>query len=113
MIYQTCGLDKKSRILLIRLFWRRRREAFPLGKSCDEAFASELTTPFVALAHSIRGKATKESENQPPCSANKKRHRVVSFFVGGEGEIRTLEPCYGLHDFQSCALDQLGEFSKY
>ena len=32
-------------------------------------------------------------------------------FVGGEGEIRTLEPCYGLHDFQSCALDQLGDFS--
>ena len=31
--------------------------------------------------------------------------------LGGEGEIRTLEPCYGLHDFQSCALDQLGDFS--
>ena len=34
-------------------------------------------------------------------------------FVGGEGEIRTLEPCYGLHDFQSCALDQLGDFSIF
>ncbi len=33
-------------------------------------------------------------------------------FHGGEAEIRTLEPCYGLHDFQSCALDQLGDFSK-
>ena len=32
---------------------------------------------------------------------------------GGEGEIRTLEPCYRLHDFQSCALDQLGDFSKF
>ena len=30
---------------------------------------------------------------------------------GGEGEIRTLEQCYPLHDFQSCALDQLGDFS--
>ena len=36
--------------------------------------------------------------------------RICSF-SGGEGEIRTLEPCYGLHDFQSCALDQLGDFS--
>ena len=25
---------------------------------------------------------------------------------GGEGGIRTLEQCYPLHDFQSCALDQ-------
>ena len=31
---------------------------------------------------------------------------------GGEGEIRTLEPFYRLHDFQSCALDQLGDFSR-
>ena len=30
---------------------------------------------------------------------------------GGEGEIRTLEPISGLHDFQSCALDQLRDFS--
>ena len=35
-----------------------------------------------------------------------------AFLNGGEGEIRTLEPCYRLHDFQSCALDQLGDFSK-
>ncbi len=33
-------------------------------------------------------------------------------FDGGEGEIRTLEPVSGLHDFQSCALDQLGDFSR-
>ena len=38
---------------------------------------------------------------------------MVSFFTGGEGEIRTLEPCYRLHDFQSCALDQLGDFSIF
>lgn len=31
--------------------------------------------------------------------------------IGGEGEIRTLEPISGLHDFQSCALDQLRDFS--
>ena len=34
-------------------------------------------------------------------------------FDGGEGEIRTLEQCYPLHDFQSCALDQLGDFSVW
>ncbi len=32
-------------------------------------------------------------------------------FVGGEGEIRTLELFYQLRDFQSRALDQLGDFS--
>ena len=34
------------------------------------------------------------------------------FCFGGEGEIRTLELCYQLRDFQSRALDQLGDFSK-
>ena len=46
---------------------------------------------------------------------NKNRNPFVSelrFLFGGEGEIRTLEPFYRLHDFQSCALDQLGDFSK-
>ena len=45
----------------------------------------------------------------------KKAHIVLVdkcvLFSGGEGEIRTLEPFYRLHDFQSCALDQLGDFS--
>ena len=45
----------------------------------------------------------------------KKAHIVLVdkcvLFSGGEEEIRTLEPCYRLHDFQSCALDQLGDFS--
>ena len=43
----------------------------------------------------------------------KDQNRISSILVslGGESEIRTLEPCYRLHDFQSCALDQLGEFS--
>ena len=38
---------------------------------------------------------------------------MTVFFDGGEGEIRTLEPFYRLHDFQSCALDQLGDFSIF
>ena len=42
----------------------------------------------------------------------RKSNNFKAFRVGGEGEIRTLEPCYRLHDFQSCALDQLGDFSK-
>ena len=29
MIYQVCDLDKKSRILLIRLFWSGRRDSNP------------------------------------------------------------------------------------
>ena len=29
MIYQTCGLDKKSRIKMIRLFWCGRRDLNP------------------------------------------------------------------------------------
>ena len=44
-------------------------------------------------------------------SKKKKPHYRVAFLFGGEGEIRTLEQCYPLHDFQSCALDQLGDFS--
>ena len=40
-----------------------------------------------------------------------KRHALRVFCFGGEGEIRTLEPISGLHDFQSCALDQLRDFS--
>ena len=30
----------------------------------------------------------------------------LGLFLGGEEGIRTLEPFYRLHDFQSCALDQ-------
>ena len=43
--------------------------------SCDEAFASELTTPFVALANSIRGKATKQKFERW-FIANKKGHQI-------------------------------------
>ena len=31
---------------------------------------------------------------------------IYKGFLGGEGEIRTLERFYPLHDFRSCALDQ-------
>ncbi len=31
----------------------KNRNTFPSGMSCDEAFAIEQTTPFVALANSI------------------------------------------------------------
>ena len=40
-----------------------------------------------------------------------KNHPMGWFLFGGEGEIRTLERFYPLHDFQSCALDQLSDFS--
>ena len=35
----------------------------------------------------------------------------LSLYFGGERGIRTLETLSRLHDFQSCALDQLGDFS--
>ena len=46
-----------------------------------------------------------------PIHRNKKAPLLRCFFIGGEGEIRTLELCYQLRDFQSRALDQLGDFS--
>ncbi len=42
---------------------------------------------------------------------NKKTIRWMVSLFGGEGEIRTLERCYPLRDFQSRALDQLRDFS--
>ena len=59
------------------------------------------------------GNTVKKSSN--PILRQKERYRDTKLcpcIFGGEGEIRTLEPCYRLHDFQSCALDQLGDFSK-
>ena len=43
--------------------------------------------------------------------SKRKTTRLGGFRFGGEGEIRTLERFYPLHDFQSCALDQLSDFS--
>jgi hypothetical protein len=37
---------------------------------------------------------------------------VFQDFFGGESGIRTLDTLTGIHDFQSCALDHLGELSK-
>ncbi len=45
---------------------------------------------------------------QAVCPPDVRERRLAA---GGEGEIRTLEPIPGLHDFQSCALDQLRDFS--
>ena len=75
-----------------------------------EPYACKQTTALASFTHSIRGKATSRSLNNDSQPTKKTGTRPV-FFVGGEAEIRTLEPCYRLHDFQSCALDQLGEFS--
>ena len=50
-----------------------------------------------------------------PLSGIEKVHRnliELRWTSGGEGGIRTLETLSRLHDFQSCALDQLGDFSR-
>ena len=72
-------------------------------KQASRHLLSHFRTLFVARPRR-RAKSTS-------LIAVKKDTKKVSFFTGGEGEIRTLEPCYRLHDFQSCALDQLGDFS--
>lgn len=45
-----------------------------------------------------------------PFSAKSKTFRLFSF--GGEKGIRTLEYIPALHDFQSCAFDQLSHLSR-
>ena len=62
-----------------------------------------------AYGNSIHAKR----DAMPSRGLDKKRQAQDLSFFGGGGEIRTLEPCYRLHDFQSCALDQLGDSSKY
>jgi hypothetical protein len=44
----------------------------------------------------------------------KKGFRSISEALdfGGESGIRTLDTLTGIHDFQSCALDHLGELSR-
>ena len=61
-------------------------------KICGEAFASELTTPFALLTNSIRGRATKDSENRRLIRQEKEKLQPnsVEAFLGGEGEIRIL-----------------------
>ena len=48
-----------------------------------------------------------------PSEQNKKPSVWMVFCFGGEGGIRTHERFYPLHDFQSCALDQLSDFSVF
>ncbi len=55
-VYKWLGfIDKQKRQAqdLSKNSNRIIRDTFPVGMSCDEAFASKLTTPFVALTHSI------------------------------------------------------------
>ena len=82
-------------------------------KNFDAPLASKLPDVFISFTHSIRGKATSRVESTDSTTKRKAQLNLcsVGHFLGGESEIRTLEPCYRLHDFQSCALDQLGEFS--
>ena len=56
--------------------------------------------------------AERSSHHNIPVKNIRDTPKGTPYIFGGEGEIRTLEPCYRLHDFQSCALDQLGDFSK-
>ena len=79
-------------------YWWRRRDSMTLnvlrGQDVIVCYANQ-----------------REFLSVPSISTQQKNHPSGWFFVGGEGEIRTLEPSYRLHDFQSCALDQLGDFS--
>ena len=76
-----------------------------------ESLVSKLPDDITSFARSIRD--TSRAEFEPSNSLQQKRTPKGVLFAGAESEIRTLEPCYRLHDFQSCALDQLGEFCVY
>ena len=54
-------------------------------------------------------KAEKDAKNKESTPFEPLKFKLGA--CGGETGIRTLEPCYRLHDFQSCALDQLRDFS--
>ena len=72
-----------------------------LGKT-ENAFYSVNTMPIRPKIRCVLPKLPK---------MNITNDSYESLVIGGEGEIRTLEPFYRLHDFQSCALDQLRDFS--
>ena len=66
-------------------------------------FTTPSTTPFYSIFCLIQS-----------CSKNKNKSRSNPSFerdYGGDEGIRTLETLSRLHDFQSCALDQLGDIS--
>ena len=103
--------------------WRRRRDSFvsvaaayatpwlfrrrPLRGATQTVPRTVWLTPFESLINTPKF----VPHFRGPRETNKKTiQRMVSLF-GGEGEIRTLERCYPLRDFQSRALDQLRDFS--
>ena len=80
---------------------------------CKKNFAKPLVSKLpdaLAKIYALNSWQSHEAEFESNRFRNKKEHQTMLLFVGAESEIRTQEPCYRLHDFQSCALDQLGEF---
>ena len=80
---------------------------------CKKNFAKPLVSKLpdaLAKIYALNSWQSHEAEFESSRFRNKKEHQTMLLFVGAESEIRTQEPCYRLHDFQSCALDQLGEF---
>ena len=74
-----------------------------------------LRASSVALCSAVAGKTVSQTVFLLPFESFLKQTKIppvwVVFLFGGEGEIRTLERCYPLRDFQSRALDQLRDFS--
>ena len=62
-----------------------------------EAFASELTTPLALLTNSIRGRATKESENRSLLRQEKEKLQPssVEAFLGGVSGMKVELPYPG------------------
>ena len=89
--------------------WRRERDSFSamdigLSISC---FA--LRSPPCRKAASLQNAALRRfaGAQSNPSSKQKIRPRRGRIFCGAERGIRTLDTIPGIHDFQSCALDQL------
>ena len=83
---------------------RKNPAAFPRS-SCGRA----RRAVFFTLRRSIVNPsviAAQLTRFSPSTSPHRKGSALHSLFCGGEGGIRTHEPFYRLHDFQSCALDQ-------
>ena len=72
-------------------------------KSFGEPYACKQTTALASLAHSIRGEATKESENRSLLRQEKEKLQAssVEAFLGGEGEIRIIVLSLIYKGFQS------------
>ena len=111
------SLGGESEIRAARAHCCRYRIAPPSQASvvfCDDCHSLALPVSPTGCGRarpSVTVRNTIQAGLEPCSPPTKKTGTRPVFFVGGESEIRTLEPCYRLHDFQSCALDQLGEFS--